>query len=194
MTGASERSMQPPETDGTDNDAFQRWVAETLAAMAQTETSRVDVYIRSLLPPPGAKESQRTLIGRLAEAEDHTPVNKVTVNVWGEQLCRCEACLDTHAGRTMLRTVRDLEAWGDAYEATVSPFFEQTSQGSPLTGNDYEGIVPPRVTVALSVDGRLQGVFPCQFAGEPFSVHDFCAVLDATSEVDTRADSVDTTA
>jgi hypothetical protein len=146
------------------------------------------------LPPPGAKESQRELIARLAHAEDHAPVEEVTVNVWGERLCRCKACLETHTGGVILETVRDPEAWGDACEATASPFFEQTTQGSSLTGNDYGGIAPPRVTAALSVDGRLQGVFPCRFAGEPFNVHDFRAVLDATAEADTRIDSVDTSA
>jgi len=155
MTGASERSTQPPETDGTGNDAFQRWVAETRAELTRAETSSVDVYVRSLLPPPSAKESQSALIARLADAGDHTLVDEVTVNVWGERLCRCEACLETHTGRTVLRTVRDIESWGDAYDATVSPFFERTSRQSSLTGNDYEGIAPPRVTAALSVDGRL---------------------------------------
>ena len=37
-------------------------------------------------------------------------------------------------------------------------------------------------------------MFPCRFTGEPFSVNDFRAVLDATAEADTRIDSVDTTA
>jgi len=186
--GVSERSTQPPETDGTENESFHRWVAETRAALARAETSRVDVYVRSLLPPPGAKESQTDLVARLADAEGRTPVDEVTVNVWGERLCHCEECRETHTGRTVLRTIRDLEAWGDA---TVSPFFERTTQQSSLTGNAYEGIVPPRVTVALSVEGTLQGVFPCRFAGEPFSVHDFCAVLDGVTDADAHANSID---
>lgn len=190
MTDGSDVAARPADGDG----AFARWVAETRTAMARADTSRVDVYVRTLLPPPGAKEAQRALVDRLTGFEADSTVREVTVNVWGERICLCDGCRDTYTGRTAIETVETFEAWGEEREETVSLCFERTVRTSSLTGNSYEGIVPPRVTAALFVDGSVRGAFPCQFDGEHYSVHDLCTVLDGAADAGPDLAPPDTTA
>lgn len=164
-------------TDGDERESFEQWHADTGQALTNADTARIDVYVRSLLPPPGAKDAQTGVLASLQRASERTPVEDVTVNVWGERLCLCEACLGTDAGRAMLDTVREFERWGASYDASAESFFERTHQESAVTGGTYEGIVPPRVTAALYLDGSLAGVFPARFDGTPYSVGDLAATL-----------------
>jgi hypothetical protein len=179
---------------GDRDDAFGDWVGETVAAMGRADTARIDLYVRSMLPPPGAKESQRAVVERLTEFESDSTVREVTVNVWGERLCLCDGCRDSYTGRTAIETVEAFLTWGEEREATVTPCFERTSRSSSLTGNSYEGVVPPRVTAVLLVDGVVHGVFPCWFAGDYYSVHDFCAVLEGATDADSPLAASDNTA
>lgn len=92
---------------GDGDDAFADWVAETAAAMVRADTVRVDLYVRSMLPPPGAKEAQRAVIERLTEFEEGSTVQEVTVNVGGERLRLCDGCSDSYTGRTAIETVEE---------------------------------------------------------------------------------------
>jgi len=172
---STERDEQSIGRDGRDE--FARWRADTRRALATADTARIDLYVRSLLPPPGAKDAQTDVLAGLRGAIEGTPVEDVAVNVWGERLCLCEACLGTDAGRAMLNTVREFERWGAEYDASAEPFFERTHQESSVTGSTYEGIVPPRVTAALYLDSSLAGVFPARFDEQAYSVGDLSEVL-----------------
>jgi hypothetical protein len=185
-TTASDDSTESDEPGG-----FARWRADTGRELANADTARIEVYVRSLLPPPGAKDAQTGVLRTLKGTVEGTPVEDVAVNVWGERLCVCETCLGTDAGRAMLDTVRKFERWGTNYDASVRPFFERTDQESSVTGNTYEGIVPPRVTAALYLDGSLAGVFPARFDGTPYSVGDLAAVLPRLTGPDAVADPVE---
>jgi|GEM_PF-1500925 len=172
-------------------DGFARWRADTRRMLATADTARIDLYVRSLLPPPGAKDAQTGVLASLQDAIEGTPVEDVAVNVWGERLCVCDACLGTDAGRAMLDTVREFERWGAEYDASAEPFFERTHQESSVTGSTYEGIVPPRVTAALYLDSSLAGVFPARFGEGAYSVGDFSEVLPRLTEPEAVADPLE---
>lgn len=171
----SATARETPLDDG--GDAFSRWRRETGHALETADNARVEVYVRSLLPPPGAKDAQRQVMRDLEAAAEDSAVNDVIVDVWGERLCLCEDCRATEPGRVLLNRVGDLEAWGDEYDASAAPFFERTSQSSSLTGGSYEGIAPPRVTAVLYVDKTVHGVFPARFGDDRYSVSDFASAL-----------------
>lgn len=154
-------------------DQFARWCVETGRALTRAETARVEVYVRSLLPPPGAKEAQTEVLEDLKRVADGTAIQDVLVDVWGERLCLCESCRRTEVGRALFDRVRELQRWGEEYDASATSFFDRTHRESSLTGGSYDGIVPPRVTAALYVDGTVRGVFPCRFGDERYSVADF---------------------
>lgn len=191
-TGSSATSRVPgsgPDRgppSGTGTPAFDRWREETRATLAGAETARIDVYLRSMLPPPGAKDAQLSTLADLTALTDVTAVEDVTVNVWGERLCLCEDCRATDIGRMMLDRVRQFERWGLEYDASASAFFERTRQHSSVVGDAHEGITPPRVTAALVVDGSLRAVFPARFGDEAYSVGDFAWALGRNPEDSSR--------
>lgn len=172
------------------SDEFDRWRDETVAALRGADSARIDVYVRSLLPPPGAKESQIREIDQFERFAEQSLIDDVSVNVWGERICLCDACRNMETGRVMLGTIRDLQSWGDDFDASVSPFFEHSKVASTVTDGTYEGISPPRVTAALYVAGSLAGVFPCRFGEDSYSVRDLSETLkseldsDETGEAD----------
>lgn len=178
MTERETHSSDGQRTPREATDGFEQWRRGTREALRAATSARIDVYVRSLLPPPGAKEAQNETLARLREAVEAGPVTDLSVHVWGERLCVCETCLGTEAGREYLETVREFERWGDSYGATVGSYFEHTSLTASVTGETYRGIVPPRLTVALYVDGSLQGVFPTRFEDSAYTVRDFAAVVD----------------
>jgi hypothetical protein len=174
-----------------DPGGFERWRRETRDALRTATSARIDVYVRSLLPPPGAKEAQNETLARLREAVEAGPVADPSVHVWGERLCICETCLETESGREWLDTVREFERWGDEYGAAVGSYFEHTSLTASMTGGTYRGVVPPRLTAALYVDGSLQGVFPARFEGSPYTVRDFAEVVGRIAPPELVPDVVD---
>jgi hypothetical protein len=183
-----------PEGERTvrDNtDGFERWRRETRDALRAATSARIDIYVRSLLPPPGAKEAQNETLARLRETVDDGPISDLSVHVWGERLCLCETCLDTEVGRNWLDTVRAFERWGDDYDASVGPYFEHTSLTASVTERTYRGVVPPRFTAALYVDGSLQGVFPTRFEGSAYTVRDFAATISRIARPELVSDAAD---
>lgn len=168
---------------------FTTWKAAIRNRADEADSGHIDVYIRSMLPPAGAKSAQVAALQRIRELVEETPFEHISLNVWGERLCRCEVCQSTDVGRAMLDTVRKFDTWGDKFDASAGPYFEEFQVDSAMTGESHHGVIPPRVTVALYLDGTLSGVFPCQMAGESCSVVDCCGVLESIAELPPRADS-----
>jgi hypothetical protein len=73
----------------------------------------------------------------------------------------------------------------------VGSYFEHTSLTASLTGGTYRGIVPPRLTAALYVDGSLQAVFPTRFGDEAYTVRDFAEVVGRIARPGLVTDPVD---
>lgn len=190
-----ERTVEPTRGDSETRDrptaAFDRWRAETERTLEDADAARIDVYVRSMLPPPGAKEGQTAVLERLLQLCEQSVIGDVAVNVWGERICLCDTCTGLDTGQMLRDTVRELQRWGGEYNASARPFFERRRQGSSVTGNEYEGITPPRVTCALTIDGRLRGVFPAEFDEQSVSVQDFYEAIAATVDRDRHAETGD---
>jgi len=177
----SERS--PTET-GPQDDAFDRWRAQFARAFEKADSGHIDVYVRSLFPPIGAKATQTAAIEDFQAVTDSSAIDDVSVNVWGERICLCEQCRRIDAVTAALNTIREFEAWGEEYNATASPFFEHATVQSSILDAEHDSIVPPRVTAAVVLDGRLVGIFPAEFGDRSYSVAEFCAFLGEVSGVE----------
>jgi hypothetical protein len=167
-------------TDGA-RTGFQCWITETARKLVDADDIRIDVFVRSLLPPPGAKDAQSSVLGALRDAVADTPA-QLRVQVWGERICRCDSCRDSEVGRIFLDRVETLTEWGDRYDASAGEYFEYTSQHSSVTGSTYEGIRPPRVTAVLYADGVVTGVAPNQFGDRHVTVTEFADLLPTLTE------------
>ncbi|WP_123533256.1 HTH domain-containing protein [Halosimplex salinum] len=151
-------------------------------SFATADRRHVDVFVRSMLPPLGVKATQETLISRLDELSEESTIDGVSVKVTGNRLCLCGTCTETDAEAALLDRFRELDEWGDEFDASTSPFFETRTLDSSITNETARALVPPRVTVALYCDGTLTGVFPCEMDDSSYTVGDFISALDTLSE------------
>jgi hypothetical protein len=181
----SNRTSEDPDStvETASTEGFERWIAEATETVRAGEDARVDVFVRSLLPPPGAKDAQTEILDRLDESIDETPAS-MRVQVWGQRICRCEICQDTEIGRIFLDRIETLTSWGDRFDADASAVFDYTSQESSVTGSTYEGIRPPQVTAVLYVDGVVTGVFPNRFGDRHVTVVEFVDLLPTLTKAE----------
>jgi len=149
---------------------------------------RVDAFVRSLVPPSGAHETQAEIIERLSALGAFGVVEDSTVSIWGRRLCECETCAGTRAGRAVLDRLWEFETWEREQDADVELPFDRREVHSEFTGSVHEVVVPPRVLLAVYGDSTLLGVFPCEVEGEVYTARDGLVALDATtSATDTKA-------
>ncbi|WP_436930371.1 HTH domain-containing protein [Halosimplex halobium] len=151
----------------------------TADRFAAADERRVEVFVRSMLPPLGAKSRQEELIARLDELAEGSALDAVSLTVTGNRLCLCDTCSATDAGGDLIDRVAELDEWGDEYDATASPFFETRELDSSIAGETARALVPPRVSAALYCDDALAGVFPCRIGGRECAVTDLVDALDS---------------
>lgn len=156
---------------------FAEWLERTRERFADADSRRVDVFVRSMMPPLGAKSRQERLIRRLDDLADAGDIDDVSVIVTGDRLCLCETCRGTDAEGALLERIRELGDWGDEHDASVEPFFETRDLDSSVAGETARALVPPRVAVALYCDGTLAGAFPCRMGESTFATRDFEVAL-----------------
>lgn len=168
--------------DWTEGTKFGSWMERTDERFAAADDRRVEVFVRSMLPPLGAKGSQEALIERLDDLADRSAIDDVSVTVTGNRLCLCETCTGTDVGGELLERVRELDEWGEEFDASTSPYFETRTLDSAVAGQTARALVPPRVATALYCDDALAGVFPCRMGESEYAVADFLEALDRFSE------------
>jgi len=161
---------------------FRAWMDATADRFESADERRVEVFVRSMLPPLGVKSTQEALIARLDELAADSSLDAVSVTVTGNRLCLCETCAGTDAERSLLDRIAELDEWGDDHDATASPFFETRDLDSAMADETARALVPPRVTAALYCDDTLAGVFPCRIDGQECAVRDFADALDRLCE------------
>jgi len=170
------------QTHSTDDPAFAEWLETTDDRFADAERRRVQVFVRSLLPPLGTKGTQEALIRRLDDLTAAEILDDVSVTVTGNRLCLCETCTGTDAGTNLLDSFNELNEWGGEFDASVAPFFETRELDASLTNETARALVPPRIAVALYCDESLAGVFPCEMGDSTLATADLVAALDRFCE------------
>lgn len=158
---------------------FETWRRALENAFTDANERSVTVYVRSTLPPLGAKSRQERVIDRLDALAERGIVDEVDLVVTGDRLCLCDTCTGTPGGAEVFDRVQRLREWRGPYDASATPFFELREFSSEIAGEHARAIVPPRVAVALSFDGSLVGVFPCRIGSETYSIDDFLETLSA---------------
>ncbi|MFC7139029.1 HTH domain-containing protein [Halosimplex aquaticum] len=174
--------MTRDDTRPSGEPAFTRWLETTEDRFQRADTRRVTLFVRSMLPPLGAKGTQEALIRELNEHAAAGELDNVSVTVTGDRLCLCETCTGTDAGSSLLDRVRELDGWGREFDASVSRFFETRELDSSVAGETARALVPPRVAVALYCDGTLAGAFPCEMGDATVATRDFVAALNRFCE------------
>lgn len=175
-------TVKPADALPTDEPAYSSWVAATGDRFAAADTRRVDVFVRSMLPPLGANSSQEAVLANLESLADDGTIDDVSVTITGDRLCLCDLCRETAVEAAILDRIEEYSDWGREFDASPSHQFEVQTLDSSIACETARALVPPRVVVALYCDGTLSGVFPCRMGSTTVSATDFVATIEQFSE------------
>lgn len=123
----------------------------------------VEVYVRSLSPE--GTPQQQAIFDRLDALSAEGVIDYWTVHVVGREVCP-ETATSTGPGQFICERIRQFKAWADDAGVSFGSFFERREVSSEMTGEEYDTVDIPSVTVAeFDREGSLQFVTPC-FDGE----------------------------
>lgn len=118
----------------------------------------VEVYVRSL--SPNGSPQQQPLFDRLNKLSMEGVVDLWTVHVVGEEVC-LDTAKATRPGRFICDRIQQFKAWARRNDMSFGAFFEQKQATSQFTGEAYERMVFPSVTLAeFDEQDTLQFVAP----------------------------------
>lgn len=118
----------------------------------------VEVYVRSL-SPAGAPQ-QQALFDELDALSMDGAIAYWTVHVVGKEVCP-DTATATDPGQFICERIQEFTAWAERNDVSFGPFFERRLVTSDITGEEYESMVIPTVTLAEFDDrDTLQFVAP----------------------------------
>lgn len=123
----------------------------------------IEVYVRSLSPE--GSPQQGSIFEGLDRLSGEGLIDYWTVHVVGDTVCP-DTASSTQPGQFICDRIRQFTEWADEHGMSFGRYFERRSVASELTGEAYETMVLPTVTLAeFDGDDALRFVSPC-FDGE----------------------------
>lgn len=157
------------------------------------ERVTVELYVRSLCSD-GTMSPQETVIRRLSRLERDGIVDEYSVHVWGRRVSPNTAAADTDAGRFVLDRIEAFRAWAEDAEMSVQSFFDTDEVDSSITGESYDAITVPTLTLAEFRGDELRWVTPCADGGTVYTVSDRLDALEAENGTDPNGELGETDA
>lgn len=139
--------------------ALSHWWDEYRKRLPAGDSHRVELFVRSRTPVPGAHGRRADLYRSLERHADGDTIDACGVTVLGGKLCLCENCRALHRDAEQLETVKALLSWRAG--GIQSTGFAEQAVASSVVDEQYTMIVPPETALGIYVDGTLVGVFPC---------------------------------
>lgn len=125
----------------------------------RTRPDTVEVYVRSLSPE--GTPQQQAIFDRLNALSMEGEIDYWTVHVVGKEVCP-ETATSTEPGQFICDRIQQFKAWGEDNDVSFGSFFERRRVSSKMTGEEYETVDIPSVTLAeFDREGTLQFVTPC---------------------------------
>lgn len=129
----------------------------------ESTPTTVEAFVRSLSPE--SSPQQQTVFDRLDRLSREGVIDYWTVHVVGEKVCP-DTATSTKPGRFICGRIRQFKDWAERRGVSFGRFFERRAVSSEMTGEEYETMVLPSVTLAEFDEGdTLSFVSPC-FDGE----------------------------
>lgn len=143
-------------------------------------TATVSMTLRTRTPVCGPRTD---VINRLSELRTAGRIETFEVQTWPDELVLSE----TEVTDPTVETFERFEAWATERGLSVRPAFDVRTVSS-LIGNDREVLTLPMMSLAVSVDDELVGVFPCSDGERTWTVEDcldaYAAGVDPLGDVD----------
>lgn len=134
-----------------------------------TEGVHLELFVRSL-SPRGARSGQAAAVERLRALEGAGTIDGFTVQVCGRELPPRPSDAVTEFGTYLLNRIAVFHRWAAVNDQHLGSLFEPETVRSTMTGEEYERIVLPVMTLAEYEAGSLRFVSPCEGGGRTWSV------------------------
>lgn len=134
-----------------------------------TETRRVELYLRSLAPCGGRNE-QDAIIRRLLDLERRDVLNDVDLTVWGNAVCLDATSARVGDGVRIAERIQAFHDWCEDRRASLEPFFTWSTVESSIADDSFHRVVPPHRLLAIYVGDQLEEVYPRNVEGKTYSL------------------------
>ncbi|WP_436927029.1 HTH domain-containing protein [Halosimplex amylolyticum] len=139
--------------------------------MTGTQTPRIELYVRSLLPD-GAHNRQEAVIERLQELDAEDEIEDFSVIVWGKQIARESAGARTEEGEYILNRVAEFKQWALSNNVSLESFYQRQTVENDVTDEPYSAMVLPVMGLAEYDGEELRHVAPCTEGEEVHTIMD----------------------
>lgn len=135
----------------------------------------VEFYTRSYMPD-GAEDSQRRILERLNHLHERGILDSCECHIWGK---RVPTSMDRPEwfDNDAIETVGQFRAWAEHNGVSLLPFFDERTQESKITGEEYSEIVFPIMCMAVYREGDLTGVYPHADDDSTVTIDDYLSKL-----------------
>jgi hypothetical protein len=155
---------------------------------AGTEVA-LELNVRSLAPPAGGVALDAA-VARLEELDASEVIDEYGVHVWGRRIATDTTTAGTDAGEAIFDRLNAFHAWADRTGMSLDSFFAIEETRSTITGETYEAVVLPTMTLAEYEGDDLRFVTPCTDGTAVYTVPDR---LDALVSEEATPGATDTT-
>lgn len=138
---------------------------------------RVEFYTRSYMPE-GAEDTQQRVLDWLDRLCERGVLDDWEYHVWGKRVCTSGPGAFGHEA---IETVGQFRAWAERNGVSLLPFFDERTQHSRITDEEYSEIVFPIMCAALYRGDKLAGVYPHADDDSVVTIRDFLASLSSES-------------
>lgn len=146
--------------------ALRSWWGEYEEKLVAEGTHRVELFIKSHMPAPGAHGRRNRLLKELEAHSKEGAIDRYDLTVLDDKFCLCEPCRKLHHSTGLLERVEELMSWRSGGICSIG--FTRQNVHSSVLEEEYTVIVPPETALGIYVGESLVGVFPCMAAGINF--------------------------
>ncbi|WP_123533503.1 HTH domain-containing protein [Halosimplex salinum] len=139
--------------------------------MTGTQTPRIELYVRSLLPD-GAHNRQEAVIERLQELDAEDEIEDFSVIVWGKQIARNSSGARTEEGEYILNRVAEFKQWALSNNVSLESFYQTHEVENDVTDEPRTAMVLPVMGLAEYDGEELRHVAPCTKGDEVHTIMD----------------------
>jgi hypothetical protein len=150
------------------------------AGETEPTAATVSMVLRTRTPVCGSRTTVIDRLGRLRATES---IDDFEVRTWPDEVVLSDGTSDD----PVVETFERFERWAAAHGLSVRPAFDVRTVSS-LIGRERELLTLPMMSLAVSADGDLVGVFPCRDGERTWTISDCLDAYegdgDALAELD----------
>jgi DNA-binding Lrp family transcriptional regulator len=167
-------SVKYGENGNSDGDGVDADTEGELTETRDATPGAVSMVLRARTPVCG---SRTTVINRLGRLRATGVIDEFEVRTWPDEVV---LSAETDGGEAV-ETFEQFERWADDRGLSVRPAFDVKTVSS-IVGRTRELLTLPMMSLAVSIDGDLVGVFPCSDGERTWTIVDCLDAYEADDD------------